>query len=243
MPNFRQVQGLEDTQAGRQLVELVRKYSVTTIAIGNGTACRETEGLVAALISSGSFSPLCVVYTIVSEQGASIYSCSALAQEEFPGLDTNIISSVSIGRRLQDPLSELVKIEPQHLGVGMYQHDVSQAKLKAALEEIVVECVSFVGVDINSCSQHLLKRVAGLNSATAKAIVDARDKQGDFLNREQLKEIRGIGDKVFTQCAGFIRVVARDRGGEGKKGKCVLDKTQIHPESYETAFKLVAMAG
>jgi len=241
-PNFRQLQGQEDTQAGRQLVELVRKYSVTTIAIGNGTACRETEGLVAALISGGKFSPQKVQYTIVSEQGASIYSCSALAQEEFPGLDTNIISSVSIGRRLQDPLSELVKIEPQHLGVGMYQHDVSQAKLKAALEEIVVECVSFVGVDINSCSQHLLKRVAGLNSATAKAIVETREKKGDFVNREQLKKVKGIGEKVFTQCAGFIRVVSRDGGG-GKKGRCELDKTQIHPESYETATKVIKMAG
>ena len=241
-PNFRQVQGQEDTQAGRQLVELVKKHSVTTIAIGNGTACRETEGLVAALISCGKFSPQKVQYTIVSEQGASIYSCSALAQEEFPGLDTNIISSVSIGRRLQDPLSELVKIEPQHLGVGMYQHDVTQAKLKAALEEIVVECVSFVGVDINSCSQHLMKRVAGLNSATAKAIVQTREKQGDFINREQLKKVKGIGEKVFTQCAGFIRVVPRDGGG-GKKGKCQLDKTQIHPESYENAKRIIQMAG
>jgi len=240
-PNFRQVEGQEDTQAGKKLVELVKKYSVSTIAIGNGTACRETECLVAALISSGKFHPQQVQYTIVSEQGASIYSCSTLAQEEFPGVDTNIISSVSIGRRLQDPLSELVKIEPQHLGVGMYQHDVSQAKLKAALEEIVVECVSFVGVDINSCSQHLLKRVAGLNSATAKAIVETREKQGDFVSREQLKKVKGIGEKVFMQCAGFIRVVSRGSGG--KKGKCELDKTQIHPESYVTAIKLVKMAG
>jgi len=241
-PNFRQTQGQEDSPAGRKLVELVRKYTVTTIAIGNGTACRETEGLVSALITAGKFSPQSVQYTIVSEQGASIYSCSPVAGEEFPGLDTNIVSSVSIGRRLQDPLSELVKIEPQHLGVGMYQHDVSQAKLKAALDEIVVECVSFVGVDVNSCSQHLLKRVAGLNTARAKAIVDARDKQGDFVNREQLKKIKGIGEKVFTQCAGFIRVVAREGGG-GKKGKCDLDNTQIHPESYDTAIKIVGMAG
>jgi len=241
-PNFRQTQGQEDSQAGKKLVEMVKKHSVNTIAIGNGTACRETEGLVSALITRGKFSPLQVQYTIVSEQGASIYSCSTVAQEEFPGLDTNIISSVSIGRRLQDPLSELVKIEPQHLGVGMYQHDVSQAKLKAALEEIVVECVSFVGVDVNSCSEHLLKRVAGLNTARAKAIVEARDKQGDFVNREELKKIKGIGEKVFTQCAGFIRIVAREGGGS-KKGKCDLDNTQIHPESYKVASKIVNMAG
>eukprot|EP00092_Neocalanus_flemingeri_P032376 GFUD01035199.1.p1 GENE.GFUD01035199.1~~GFUD01035199.1.p1 ORF type:complete len:863 (-),score=296.98 GFUD01035199.1:64-2652(-) len=240
-PNFRQTHGQEETSAGKKLIELVRKHSVTTIAIGNGTACRETEGLVSALISSGNFSPQSVQYTIVSEQGASIYSCSEVAQEEFPGLDTNIVSAVSIGRRLQDPLSELVKIEPQHLGVGMYQHDVSQAKLKAALEEIVMECVSFVGVDVNSCSQHLLKRVAGMNSARAKAIVETRDKQGDFKNREQLKKIKGIGEKVFTQCAGFIRVVARDGSG-GKKGMCELDNTQIHPESYDAATKIVNMA-
>jgi len=124
----------------------------------------------------------------------------------------------------------------------MYQHDVSQAKLKAALEEIVVECVSFVGVDVNSCSEHLLKRVAGLNTARAKAIVEARDKQGDFVNREQLKKIKGIGEKVFTQCAGFIRIVAREGGGS-KKGKCDLDNTQIHPESYKVASEIVNMAG
>merc|ERR1719431_490345 len=180
MPNFRQVQGLEDTQAGRQLVELVRKYSVTTIAIGNGTACRETEGLVAALISGGKFSPQKVKYTIVSEQGASIYSCSSIAQEEFPGLDTNIVSAISIGRRLQDPLSELVKIEPQHLGVGQYQHDLPPARLRAALEDCVVECVSFVGVDLNCSSEPLLARVAGLSTNKARAILAAREARGGF---------------------------------------------------------------
>lgn len=244
-PNYRQLSSLSDSVAVRKLLELVLKHKATTIAIGNGTACRETESMISSLISENKFLPLEVKYAIVSEQGASIYSCSDIAKEEFPSLDMNIVSSISIGRRLQDPLSELVKIEPQHLGVGMYQHDVSQAKLKAALEEIVVECVSFVGVDVNLCSQHILKRIAGLNSATAKAIVEHREKYGDFNNREELKKVKGIGDKVFTQCAGFIRV--RNIRGKDVKAKniktCHLDNTQIHPESYEVAMKIINQAG
>ena len=242
-PNFRNTNNQESSPAARKIIELVKKHSVSTIAIGNGTACRETESLVSDIISGGQMSSG-VRYSIVSEQGASIYSCSSLAGEEFPGMDTNIISAVSIGRRLQDPLSELVKIEPQHLGVGMYQHDVSQNKLKTALDEVVSECVSFVGVDVNSCSEYLLRKVAGLNSARAKAIVDYREKQGDFINRDQIKKVKGIGDKVWTQCAGFIRIVPRSASETKiKKGVNLLDRTQIHPESYPTATSLISLAG
>ena len=173
-------------------------------------------------------------YTIVSEQGASIYSCSELAQKEFPGLDTNIVSAVSIGRRLQDPLSELVKISPEHLGVGMYQHDLPKVKLKQGLDEVVVECVSFVGVELNSCSSHLLQRVAGLNSARAAAIVSWREEKGAFTSREQLRKVKGVGDRVFQQCAGFLRL---------REPKDPLDSTQIHPESYTAARRLVEIAG
>ena len=212
--------------ASSTLVRLVKEHKVATIAIGNGTACREVETLVSGLISKGAFAPLKLKYTIVSEQGASIYSCSPLAEKEFPGLDTNIVSAISIGRRLQDPLSELVKIEPQHLGVGMYQHDLAQAKLKSSLDQVVVECVSFVGVDLNSCSSHLLRRVAGLNSARADAIVAWRSQKGGFKEREELQSVKGIGAKVFLQCAGFLRVRSK---------KEPLDSTQIHPESYKVS--------
>jgi len=243
-PNFKISKNQECTAAGRKIAELINKHSVSTIAIGNGTACRETEALVSDVISNGKLSGPEVRYSIVSEQGASIYSCSELASQEFPGMDTNVISAVSIGRRLQDPLSELVKIEPQHLGVGMYQHDVAQAKLKTALDEVVSECVSFVGVDINSCSEYLLRRVAGLNSARAKAIVEFRESQGDFLNRDQLKKVKGIGEKVWTQCAGFIRVIPRsDNKNSGKSKVNMLDRTQIHPESYSNAAKVISQVG
>ena len=215
--------------ASGTLLRLVRDHKVSTIAIGNGTACREVETLVSGLISQGAFSPLSPKYTIVSEQGASIYSCSSLAQKEFPGIDTNIVSAISIGRRLQDPLSELVKIEPQHLGVGMYQHDLTQAKLKTSLDQVVVECVSFVGVDLNSCSPHLLRRVAGLNIARADAIVAWRTEKGGFKDREELQSVKGIGAKVFLQCAGFLRV---------RSQKEPLDSTQIHPESYKVSSLL-----
>ena len=241
-PNFRNTKHQEASPAGRKIAELVKKHSISTIAIGNGTACRETEALVSDIISGGGVAG--VQYTIVSEQGASIYSCSKLAGQEFPGLDTNLVSAVSIGRRLQDPLSELVKIEPQHLGVGMYQHDLAPARLNSALDEVVSECVSFVGVDVNSCSEHLLRKVAGLNTSRAKAIVEHRDKNGDFLNREQLKKVKGIGEKVWTQCAGFIRIVPRTgSSSKTKPSQNLLDRTQIHPESYNCAKKVISLAG
>ena len=234
-PRFKSPQPLKDSPAGRQLISLARQHRVTTVAIGNGTACRETEAFVSDCIAAG----LEVQYTIVSEQGASIYSCSSLASQEFPDLDTNIISAVSIGRRLQDPLSELVKVEPHHLGVGMYQHDLSQARLSAALEQVVEECVSFVGVDINSCSEHLLRRVAGLNKARARAVIEYREKQGELVSRAELRKVKGVGEKVYQQCAGFIRVVPRT--GAVSRDYNPLDRTQIHPESYSVAEKVVSM--
>ena len=156
-------------------------------------------------------------------------------------MDTNLISAVSIGRRLQDPLSELVKIEPQHLGVGMYQHDLTQVKLNAALDEVVTECVSFVGVDVNSCSEFLLRKVAGLNISRARAIVEFREKQGDFVSREQLRKVKGIGEKVWNNCVGFIRVTPSS--GEKRGGGNPLDRTQIHPESYKLTEKVISQAG
>ncbi|GCB72545.1 hypothetical protein scyTo_0002053, partial [Scyliorhinus torazame] len=185
---------------------LLHKYSCSTIVIGNGTACRETESFFADLIYRKYFAPLDVVYCITNEAGASIYSVSPEAAKEMPDLDPNIRSAVSIARRVQDPLAELVKIEPKHIGVGMYQHDVSQTLLKATLDSVVEECVSFVGVDINISSETLIRHVAGLNASRAKNIIEWREKNGPFINREQLKAVKGLGPKTFQQCAGFIRI-------------------------------------
>ncbi|XP_027579221.2 S1 RNA-binding domain-containing protein 1 [Pipra filicauda] len=188
-----------------KIKKLLLQYSCSTVVIGNGTACRETEAYFADLIMKKYFAPLDVVYCIVSEAGASIYSVSPEASKEMPDLDPNLRSAVSIARRVQDPLAELVKIEPKHIGVGMYQHDVSQTLLKATLDSVVEECVSFVGVDINICSEILLRHIAGLNANRAKNIIEWREKNGPFINREQLKEVKGLGPKSFQQCAGFIR--------------------------------------
>ncbi|KAG8229033.1 hypothetical protein J437_LFUL007588 [Ladona fulva] len=196
----------QDTAACK-LVDCVLKFRCETIALGNGTACRETEEYLSRLIQSGCFKPFDVVYTIVSEQGASIYSCSPEAQKEFPDLDVNLISAVSIARRLQDPMGEFVKIEARHLGVGMYQHDLPDSKLRSTLDEVVVECVSFVGVDLNVASHSLLRRIAGLNATRAQNIIDWRNSNGPFCNREQIKEVKGIGGKTFEQCAGFVRIL------------------------------------
>ncbi|KAM4693394.1 S1 RNA-binding domain-containing protein 1 [Discoglossus pictus] len=189
-----------------KIKRMLLNHNCFTIAIGNGTACRETEKYFADLIQRRFFAPLDVVYCITNEAGASIYSVSPEAAKEMPGLDPNLRSAVSIARRVQDPLAELVKIEPKHIGVGMYQHDVSQALLKATLDSVVEECVSFVGVDINICSETLLRHIAGLNSVRAKNIVEWREKNGPFINREQLKAVKGLGPKSFQQCAGFIRI-------------------------------------
>ncbi|XP_077605410.1 S1 RNA-binding domain-containing protein 1 isoform X1 [Crocuta crocuta] len=189
-----------------KIKRLLLNFNCSTVVIGNGTACRETEAYFADLIMKNYFAPLDVVYCIVSEAGASIYSVSPEANKEMPGLDPNLRSAVSIARRVQDPLAELVKIEPKHIGVGMYQHDVSQTLLKATLDSVVEECVSFVGVDINICSEVLLRHIAGLNANRAKNIIEWREKNGPFVNREQLKKVKGLGPKSFQQCAGFIRV-------------------------------------
>ncbi|XP_006736732.1 S1 RNA-binding domain-containing protein 1 [Leptonychotes weddellii] len=189
-----------------KIKRLLLNFNCSTVVIGNGTACRETEAYFADLIMKNYFSPLDVVYCIVSEAGASIYSVSPEANKEMPGLDPNLRSAVSIARRVQDPLAELVKIEPKHIGVGMYQHDVSQTLLKATLDSVVEECVSFVGVDINICSEVLLRHIAGLNANRAKSIIEWREKNGPFVNREQLKKVKGLGPKSFQQCAGFIRI-------------------------------------
>ncbi|KAM4771437.1 S1 RNA-binding domain-containing protein 1 [Rhinophrynus dorsalis] len=196
-------QGMQEAE---KIKRLLLHFSCHTVAIGNGTACRETERYFADLIQRRFFAPLEVVYCITNEAGASIYSVSPEAVKEMPDLDPNLRSAVSIARRVQDPLAELVKIEPKHIGVGMYQHDVSQTLLKGTLDSVVEECVSFVGVDINICSETLLRHIAGLNSVRAKNVIEWREKNGPFINREQLKSVKGLGPKSFQQCAGFIRI-------------------------------------
>ncbi|XP_030051668.1 S1 RNA-binding domain-containing protein 1 isoform X2 [Microcaecilia unicolor] len=195
-------QGFREAEKIRRLL---LNYNCFTVAIGNGTACRETERYFADLIQKKYFAPLDVVYCIANEAGASIYSVSPEAAKEMPDLDPNLRSAVSIARRVQDPLAELVKIEPKHIGVGMYQHDAPQALLKGTLDSVVEECVSFVGVDINICSETLLRHIAGLNATRAKNIIEWREKNGPFINRNQLKSVKGLGPKTFQQCAGFIR--------------------------------------
>uniref|UniRef100_A0AAX7U5R9 S1 RNA-binding domain-containing protein 1 n=1 Tax=Astatotilapia calliptera TaxID=8154 RepID=A0AAX7U5R9_ASTCA len=189
-----------------KLRHLMTKYSCSRVVIGNGTACRETESFFADLISRRYFHPLDVSYCITNEAGASIYSVSPEAVQEMPDLDPNLRSAVSIGRRVQDPLAELVKIDPKHIGIGTYQHDVSAGALKTALDGVVQECVSFVGVDINICSEILMRHVAGLNAGRARSITEWREQHGPFINREQLKLVKGMGPKSYQQCAGFIRI-------------------------------------
>ncbi|KAK2587752.1 hypothetical protein KPH14_003860 [Odynerus spinipes] len=233
------------------LVNLVKTYNCTVLALGNATACRETEVFLSKLIKSKAFGSIDISYTIVDEAGASIYSCSPEAKSEFPDLDPNIISAISIARRIQDPLAELVKVEPKHLGVGMYQHDLPEKQLLQALNEVVSEAVSFVGVDINTASHSLLKRVAGLNVTRAANIIEWRSKHGPFLNRQQILDVKGIGSKTFEQCAGFIRIIPETAIITGSKIKSegsnkslnFLDQTWIHPESYDIANKILKEAG
>ncbi|KAL1452427.1 hypothetical protein WDU94_006661 [Cyamophila willieti] len=223
-----------------KLRDMILRHRCELVAIGNGTACRETETYMSELIQSQWFEPLNVCYTIISEQGASIYSCSGEAKKEFPDLDPNVVSAISLARRLQDPLSELVKIEPKHLGVGMYQHDVPEKQLTSTLNEVVSECVSFVGVDINCASQAMLRRLAGLTEATATNIIKHRTENGAFHCREDLKKVKGIGEKRFEQCAGFVRISYTEQT-KGKHNP--LDSTWIHPEAYDTARKFARNAG
>ncbi len=213
------------------LLDFINKQFVDVIAIGNGTASRETEQLVAELIREKVPD---VRYVIVSEAGASVYSASPLARKEFPDLEASMRGNISIARRLLDPLAELVKIDPKSIGVGLYQHDVNQKKLAESLQTVVESVVNYVGVDLNTASAALLKYVSGLNTRLAEAIVRYRDEHGKFKNRAELLQVKGMGAKSFEQAAGFLRI----RGGENW-----LDNTAIHPESYEATGKLVQSLG
>ena len=213
------------------LARLIRKDGVEHIAIGNGTASRETEAMTVELIRAVGGG---VSYMIVSEAGASVYSASKLAAEEFPQFDVNLRSAVSIARRLQDPLAELVKIDPKAIGVGQYQHDMPEKELDAALGGVVESCVNAVGVDVNTASPSLLRQVAGLTNVTAKNIVAYREENGAFTGRKQLLKVPKLGPKAFEQCAGFLRV---------PESRQVLDHTGVHPESYAAAEALLCLCG
>ncbi len=214
-----------------ELARLIRRHGVTHIAIGNGTASRETEQMTVELLREVGGG---VSYMIVSEAGASVYSASKLASEEFPQFDVNLRSAVSIARRLQDPLAELVKIDPKAIGVGQYQHDMPQKRLDEALGNVVEDCVNAVGVDVNTASPSLLQRVAGLNATTAKNVVKYREENGAFISRKQILKVPKLGPKAYEQCAGFLRV---------PESKTALDNTAVHPESYPAAEKLLALTG
>ena len=214
-------------EAKEILTKLIKKYDVKLIAIGNGTASRETEKVIVELIDELKIKDL--FYSIVNEAGASIYSASKLGQEEFPDLDVTVRGAISIARRIQDPMAELVKIEPKHIGVGQYQHDVNQKKLDETLSLVVEDCVNKVGVDVNTASFSLLSYISGISKTMAKNLVSYRDENGVFKNREEIKKVKGIGPKAFTQAAGFLRI----RNGENP-----LDNTAVHPESYDVAKQL-----
>ena len=218
-------------EAKAVLKKLIQKYSVTLISLGNGTASRESEQVIVDLIKE---LPVPVKYVIVNEAGASVYSASKLATEEFPNFDVGQRSAASIARRLQDPLAELVKIDPKSIGVGQYQHDMNQKKLSEALTGVVEDCVNRVGVDLNTASASLLEYVSGISKTLAKNIVAYREENGRFRNRRQLLKVPKLGPKAFEQCAGFLRI----SGGDNP-----LDSTSVHPESYEGAEKLLASMG
>ncbi len=217
----------EIKKSRKLVIEWINKYNIDIIAIGNGTAARETEHFVSESLNEIERK---VAYTIVSEAGASVYSASKIANEEFPKIDVSIRGAISIGRRLQDPLAELVKIDPKSIGVGQYQHDVNQKKLGEALDGVVEDCVNSVGVDLNTASKPLLEHISGLTKSTAKNIVKYRDKNGKFTNRQQLMEVSRLGEKAFEQAAGFLRIYDGDNP---------LDKTGVHPETYENTLKLL----
>lgn len=226
VPEFKRV-----AEAKAKIKELITRHQVEIIAIGNGTASKETEIFTAEVLKEID---LPVSYMVVSEAGASVYSASKLAAEEFPEYDVNLRSAVSIARRLQDPLAELVKIDPKAVGVGQYQHDMPPAQLAAALDGVVEDCVNTVGVDLNTASPSLLSRVAGINGTTAKNIVKFREEEGAFKTRRQLLKVSKLGPKAFEQCAGFLRIPG---------AKNPLDGTAVHPESYPAAEKLLTLCG
>ncbi|MFH1051185.1 MAG: Tex family protein [bacterium] len=215
------------SNAKKTLESLIKKYNIELIAIGNGTASRETDEVIASVIESLNEKP---VKVIVNESGASIYSASPVAQEEFPDLDLTVRGSISIGRRLQDPLAELVKIDPKSIGVGQYQHDVDQKLLKKNLEETVESCVNYVGVDLNTASKELLTYVSGISPNIAKNIIEWRNTNGAFSNRKQLMKVKMFGTKAFEQSAGFLRI---------RNGENILDNTAVHPESYHIVEKII----
>ena len=218
-------------EAKKIIKDLVKKYNVRTFAIGNGTASHETEVFAAEVINEINDG---LSYMVVSEAGASVYSASKLAAKEFPDYDVSLRSAVSIARRLQDPLSELVKIDPKAIGVGQYQHDMPQNRLSAALDGVVETCVNEVGVDLNTASVSLLSAVAGVNGTVAQNIVNYREENGRFKNRNELKKVAKLGPKAFLQCAGFLRIA---------DGSCALDNTAVHPESYKAAEELLGIFG
>lgn len=218
-------------EAKKKLAQLIEKYNITTISIGNGTASRESEAFVAELIKE---IPQKVSYMVVSEAGASVYSASKLAAQEFPEYDVSLRSAVSIARRLQDPLAELVKIDPKAIGVGQYQHDMPKARLNEALGGVVEDCVNSVGVDLNTASHSLLSYISGINGTVAKNIVAYREENGEFTDRKQLLKVPKLGAKAFEQCAGFLRV---------QGGRNPLDNTSVHPESYNAAKQLLEKCG
>ncbi len=221
----------DEAKAKVILKDLILKYAVDIIAIGNGTASKESEIFIAELIQElKEEKGIELAYIVVSEAGASVYSASKLAAEEFPDYDVAERSAVSIARRLQDPLAELIKIDPKSIGVGQYQHDMDKKRLDNVLEGVLEDCVNSVGVDLNTASVSLLKFVAGLNEGIAKNIVTYREQNGKFNSRDQIKNVKKLGDKVFTQCAGFLRI---------PDGENLLDNTAVHPESYSSALKLL----
>ena len=222
----------ERKAAAQNLLKLIKAHGVTLISIGNGTASYETEQFVAALIRDNNLKD--VHYLITNEAGASVYSASQLAKEELPDYDVTIRGAVSIARRVQDPLAELVKIDPQAIGVGQYQHDVSQKELKETLDATVEDAVNHVGVDLNTASPALLNRIAGINATIAKNIVAYRNEHGRFTSRKTLRKVARLGDAAFTQCAGFLRI---------HEGETPLDATAIHPESYELARSILTELG
>ena len=213
------------------LTKLIRKYNISLISLGNGTASRESEQIIVELLKE---IPEQVSYVITNEAGASVYSASKLATEEFPNFDVGQRSAASIARRLQDPLAELVKIDPKSIGVGQYQHDMNQKKLGEALGGVVEDCVNKVGVDLNTASASLLEYISGISKAIAKNIVAYREENGRFNSRRELLKVAKLGPKAFEQCAGFTRITG---------GKNPLDSTSVHPESYEAAQKLLEKMG
>ena len=217
--------------ARKKVLDLVKKYDIDVIAIGNGTASRESEKMIADLIKEENLN---TQYVIVSEAGASIYSASELAAEEHPDINVSIRGAISIGRRLQDPLAELVKIEPQNIGVGQYQHDLNKKRLTEVLDGVVEDSVNSVGVDLNTASYSLLEHVSGISKSVAKNIVLYREENGAFTSRAQLKKVKRLGPSAFVQCAGFMRIA---------DGKNPLDNTGVHPESYDVCKKMIEMLG